>query len=109
MKKIIIIFLLLFLFTVTFSEFITGKVVKVNRGDNISIVTPEGQVKIRFYGVNAPAKIVDGKHESDNFIEERVLNKEVKIKVMTIDKYDRIIGKVYFLCCNLILFGNIKI
>lgn len=100
MKKII---LLLLLLNVLFgcnkkkeSYDMKGKVTKVADGDTFTIRSDGNNYRIRMYGIDAPES--DQKHgkEASNYLSNIIMNKEVNIKIMDKDQYDRIVGKVFY-------------
>ncbi len=88
---------------------VTGTVTKVSDGDTIHITTPEQtKLKVRLYGIDAPEtdKInnktgqvnVPGQHygdESWKALENKVMGKQVKLDILDIDKYRRMVGMVW--------------
>lgn len=78
------------------SESIVGKVTRVSDGDTVILIDNKGEKKkIRLDGIDAPEIGQEYGDESKEFVEKLVLNKKVKIKVIGIDKYNRILGVVY--------------
>ena len=94
MKKILLIFLLLG--TLVFGETLIGKVIKVYDGDTITILVDGEKEKIRFYGIDAPEKKQSHGIESRDFVRSKIMGREVKVKVVNIDRYGRKIGKIYY-------------
>lgn len=77
-------------------EFIVGKVTRVSDGDTVILIDSKGKKKkIRLDGIDAPEIGQEYGDESKVFVEKLVLNKKVKVKVIGIDKYDRVLGIVY--------------
>ena len=88
---------------------VTGTVTKVSDGDTIHITTPEQtKLKVRLYGIDAPetSKINRktghvhqpgqpyGK-ESWKALKEKIMGKKVKLEILDIDKYRRMVGMVW--------------
>lgn len=88
---------------------VTGTVSKVSDGDSIHITTPEQtKFKVRLYGIDAPEtpKINHrtGKvnkpgqpygEESWKALEDKVMGKQVKMDILDIDKYKRMVGMIW--------------
>lgn len=94
--------ILLLILTTVFSIYVysaemIGKVVSVADGDTITIIEnlDNGRFKIRLYGIDAPEKKQDFGQKAKQYLSSLIFNKEVKIKFTEIDRYGRIIGKVY--------------
>lgn len=94
MKKVLLIFLLFG--TLIFGETLVGKVIKVYDGDTITILVDGKKEKIRFYGIDAPEKKQSYGIESRDFIRSKIMDREVKVKVVNTDRYGRKIGKIYY-------------
>ena len=94
MKKVLLIFLLFG--TIVFGKTLVGKVIKVYDGDTIIILVNGKKEKIRFYGIDAPEIKQSYGIESRDFVRNKIMDKEVKVKIMDIDKYGRKIGKIYY-------------
>jgi endonuclease YncB( thermonuclease family) len=88
---------------------VTGSVTKVTDGDSLQITTPEQTIlKIRLYGIDAPEtpKInhrtgqvnKPGQpygEESWNALKSKTMGKEVKLDILDIDKYRRMVGMIW--------------
>ena len=88
---------------------VTGTVTKVSDGDTIHLTTPEQTIlKVRLYGIDAPEtdKINNktGKvnmpgqsygEESGKALESKIMGKKVKVDILDIDKYRRMVGMIY--------------
>ena len=110
--SIIVMSLLLFTFLVFAKgpiRSVEGIVKHVNDGDTLKVETTEGtKLKVRLYGIDAPEteKI---KHksgmiskpgqpygeESYRALKSKVLGKNVKVEIIDIDRYKRMVGIVY--------------
>lgn len=119
MKAIIrIIFLVAIIFLISFLlipsspatiRTVTCTVTKVSDGDTIHLTTPEQTVlKVRLYGIDAPeTDKIDNKtgkvnipgqpygEESSNALESKIMGKKVKVDILDIDKYRRMVGMIY--------------
>jgi len=88
---------------------VTGTVTKITDGDTIHLTTPEQtKLKIRLYGIDAPEtdKInnktgrvnIPGQpygEESMNALANKIMDKKVKVDILDIDKYRRMVGMIY--------------
>jgi len=119
MKKIITITYFIFISTlfIFFNSYafqstirtVTGTVTKVSDGDTIHLTTPEQtKLKVRLYGIDAPetdkinnktGKVnIPGQpygDESWKALENKVMGKQVKLDILDIDKYRRMVGMIY--------------
>jgi endonuclease YncB( thermonuclease family) len=119
MKKIITITYFIFISTlfIFFNSYafqstirtVTGTVTKVSDGDTIHLTTPEQtKLKVRLYGLDAPetdkmnnktGKVnIPGQpygDESWKALENKVMGKQVKLDILDIDKYRRMVGMIY--------------
>ena len=119
MKKIITITYFIFISTlfIFFNSYafqstirtVTGTVTKVSDGDTIHLTTPEQtKLKVRLYGIDAPetdkinnktGKVnIPGQpygDESWKALENKVMGKQVKLDILDIDKYRRMVGMVW--------------
>lgn len=81
---------------------ISGKVIKVADGDTFTILTKENeQIRVRFYGIDAPERKQDYGTKSRNFVNELVYGKMVKIEDKGIDRYKRLLGVIWIDGINL--------
>jgi len=88
---------------------VTGTVTKVSDGDTIHLTTPEQtKLKVRLYGIDAPETDKINNHtgqvsipgqaygdESWKALENKVMGKQVKLDILDIDKYRRMVGMVW--------------
>lgn len=95
-KKIFIVILALSC-VLTYSAEIIGKVVGVSDGDTITILDDmdKGRFKIRLYGIDAPEKKQDFGQKSKQHLSTLIFNKTVKVRFKEIDRYGRIVGKIF--------------
>ena len=96
MKSILLSFILFFCISLFSAEMI-GKVVSVTDGDTITIIEnlDNGRFKIRLYGIDAPEKKQDFGQKAKQHLSSLIFNKVVKIKFTEIDRYGRIVGKIF--------------
>ena len=73
----------------------TGKVVGVADGDTITVLHDRTSQKIRLHGVDAPEKAQPFGDKAKQLTSSLVFGKEVKVEVVTRDKYGRTVGRVY--------------
>jgi len=89
-------FLLVLLFPLLFSagQF-SGKCVRVGDGDTIEVMRHGKAVRVRLFGIDAPELKQDHGRTARKFLAERIAGKEVRVRIMEIDQYGRVVGKVY--------------
>jgi endonuclease YncB( thermonuclease family) len=88
---------------------VTGSVTKVSDGDTIQIITPEQtKLRVRLYGIDAPetSKIDQrtsrvnkpgqpyGK-ESREALDRKITGKQVRLDIIDIDQYKRMVGMIW--------------
>lgn len=95
--KIFSIFLIVFTSLNLLSAEIRGLVVGVSDGDTITILDDmdKGKFRIRLYGIDAPEKKQDFGQKAKQYLSSRLFRKSVVIRYKEIDRYGRIVGKVY--------------
>ena len=88
---------------------VTGTVTKVTDGDSIQVTTAEQtKLKVRLYGIDAPEtpriNHRTGKvskpgqphgEESWKALENKIMGKQVKMEILDIDKYKRMVGMIW--------------
>ena len=88
---------------------VTGTITKVTDGDTIHLTTPEQtKLKIRLYGIDAPeTDKINNKtgrvnkpgqpygEESMSALANKIMGKKVKVDILDIDKYRRMVGMIY--------------
>jgi endonuclease YncB( thermonuclease family) len=86
----------LLLLTAFTGDVLTGKVVKVQDGDTITLWTKENvQIKIRLYGIDAPEKDQDYGQKAKERLSELVAARAVRVEQKGKDQYGRVVGIVY--------------
>lgn len=95
--KSILLTLFVFFCINLFSAEIIGKVVRISDGDTITIIDnlDNGRFRIRLYGIDAPEKKQDFGQKAKQYLSSLIFGKEVKVRFKEIDRYGRIVGKVY--------------
>lgn len=79
------------------SNIIFGKVIKVIDGDTIYIKHKDfGKMKVRLADIDAPELDQPYGKESKQLLKEIIDKKTIKLKKIAKDKYDRIIGVIYY-------------
>jgi len=74
---------------------LTGKIVGVQDGDTITLLTSEKvQHKIRLYGIDAPEGGQAFGRKSKSYLSGLVFDKTVTISLEDVDRYQRIVGRV---------------
>ena len=92
------VFLIFFFLTpkFLFSETSFGDVIYVSDGDTIHIKKNFNKFKIRLYGIDCPEIKQPGGVRAKKRVEELISNKKVKVEKIGIDRYSRVIGKVFY-------------
>ena len=75
---------------------ISGKVIRVSDGDTLLLHSGSQRIKVRMYGIDAPELKQSYGEDSKSYLEKRILNKNVDVKVINEDKYGRKVGKVFY-------------
>ena len=72
-----------------------GKVIEVYDGDTITLLTGDNKkYRIRFYGIDAPESAQSFGRASRNALRKKILGEDVIVYVISIDRYQRAVGKV---------------
>lgn len=79
---------------------ITGTVTKISDGDTIQVVTPEQtKLKIRLYGIDAAEMPGTGTQsyapDARNALEGKIKGRQVKLDIIDVDKYRRLVSIVW--------------
>ncbi len=79
---------------------VTGTVTKVSDGDTIQVVTPEQtKLKIRLYGIDAAEMPGTGTQryapDARKALESKIKGRQVKLDIIDIDKYRRLVSIVW--------------
>jgi len=88
---------------------VTGTVTKVSDGDTIHLTTAEQtKLRVRLYGIDAPETVKINNHtgqvskpgqpygeESWRALESKIMGKQVKLDILDIDKYRRMVGMIW--------------
>ncbi len=78
------------------AETLTGRVVGIADGDTIAVLDANRQQhKIRLQGIDAPEKAQPFGQRSKENLSRLVFNKEVRVEWRKLDRYKRIVGKVW--------------
>ena len=79
MRKIL---LSIFIFSLSIVAMaISGKVIRVSDGDTILLQSGSQRIKVRMYGIDAPELKQSYGKDSKNYLENRILNKNIKMEV----------------------------
>lgn len=77
-------------------NFLNGKITRVSDGDTVILTDEKGvRKKIRLDGIDAPEVGQEYGDVATEFVKNNILNKEVRVEVIGIDKYDRVLGVIY--------------
>ena len=78
-----------------FAEAITGKVISIADGDTVTIINNSQQTKIRLAEIDTPEKNQPYGKRAKKALSDFILNKNVEVEVVTIDRYGRTVGKIF--------------
>lgn len=79
------------------SEKLHAKVIKVVDGDTIYLKHKEfGKLKVRLADIDAPEKNQPYGSESKNILKDLIDQRIVELKKITVDRYKRIVGIIYY-------------
>ena len=73
----------------------SGVVVAVHDGDTLTVKSGSTRTKVRLAGIDAPELNQSFGIESRNSLRSLVLHKEVQIEAQKLDKYKRLVGRVF--------------
>ena len=74
---------------------ISGQVIEVYDGDTVTVLTSNNiKYRIRFYAIDAPEAAQSFGTESRDALREKILGKNVSVKVVSVDQYQRAVGRV---------------
>lgn len=72
-----------------------GKVIEVYDGDTMTLLADSStKYKVRFYAIDAPEAAQSYGLNSRDTLREKILGKEVVVKVVNVDRYQRVVGMV---------------
>lgn len=97
MKRILLIlFVIAAAVSVSGAEII-GRVVGVADGDTITVLDEmdKGRFRVRLYGIDAPEKKQAFGNKAKQYLSSLVYSKRVSVRFSTVDRYGRIVGRVY--------------
>jgi micrococcal nuclease len=72
-----------------------GKVLRVIDGDTLDVLLASGRIRVRLQGVDAPEHDQPGGAEARQWLQLRVLNREVLLEPVSQDRYERMVALVY--------------
>jgi endonuclease YncB( thermonuclease family) len=76
--------------------YLYGSVIRIADGDTLTILSPvKKQVKIRLAEIDTPERGQPFGTWAKNQLSDMVFQKDIAIKQVDIDRYDRIVGRVY--------------
>ena len=95
MKNKLFFILCIFLTHNIFAEDFTGKVVSITDGDTVTILTDNKQTKVRLAEIDTPEKNQPYGKKAKKALSDFIFGKTVRIEVDTIDRYGRVVGKIF--------------
>ena len=95
-KAIFLLFLIAAAVGVSGAE-IVGRVVGVSDGDTITVLDDldKGRFRVRFAGIDAPEKGQAFGQKAKQYLSGLIFGKAVSVRFTAIDRYGRIVGRVY--------------
>ena len=79
-------------------QIIDGNVIEIYDGDTLTLLAKENGVekkyKVRFYGIDAPEAAQEHGMESRDALRKKILGEDVRVIVVSVDRYGRSVGKV---------------
>lgn len=92
-------FLLLFTFVLSFSAYaestVTGRVIKVADGDTVTLRIKSKKIKVRLAEIDTPEKKQPYGLTARKALVDKVLDKTMRVRIVTTDRYGRSIGHLY--------------
>ena len=95
MRVILFLILCILLNHYVFAEDFTGKVISITDGDTVTVLTDNKQIKVRLAEIDTPEKNQPYGKNAKKALSDFIFGKIVQIKVETIDRYGRTIGKIF--------------
>lgn len=89
-----VLLLLLTLYFGCYAEDLTGICTKVISGDVLTVVVDEIPLRVRLYGIDSPKRGQPFNRRARHFLTRLVYHKQVSVRRLYTDRYDRIIGVV---------------
>lgn len=81
---------------VSFSQTITGKVIRVADGDTVTLLdSTNTQIRVRLYGIDCPENGQDFGNVAKRFTSDLCFSKIVTVDVKDIDRYGRTVGVIW--------------
>ena len=94
--NLVLVLLILFVSFPVIAETLTGKVIKIADGDTLTLLTDDKrQVKIRLAEIDTPEKGQPYGKKAKQKLSELVFSKQIRVSMKDVDRYGRIIGRVY--------------
>jgi len=74
---------------------LAGRVTKVIDGDTLDVLLATGRIRVRLHGIDAPERNQPGGNESRQWLQRRVLNRDVLLEPVSQDRYARMVAIVF--------------
>ena len=71
------------------------KIITVHDGDTVNVRCPNGRLRVRLYGIDAPELGQQPWGEQSRELLRRLLPATVRLEVMDIDRYGRVVAQLY--------------
>ncbi|MCA9426456.1 MAG: thermonuclease family protein [Candidatus Omnitrophica bacterium] len=74
---------------------LSGTVLTVADGDTMTLRVDGQKVKVRLQGIDCPERQQAYGQEAGDFIRDQVQGKQVEVRKLGVDQYDRVLGEVF--------------
>ncbi len=96
MRTVLFVAALTMLSAAVSSATVEGEVVAITDGDTIKILTPaKQQIKVRLADIDAPERGQPYGRKARQVIGEKIHRRQVDVEEVTIDRYQRLVGRVF--------------
>ena len=79
----------------TLAETLSGRVVRIIDGDTVDLLVERTEHRIRLAEIDTPERGQDWGRRASQALSEKVGGKDVRVDVTDVDRYDRLIGKIW--------------
>ncbi len=88
--------MLLFFFLSVFADTVhSGKVIKIADGDTLTILVDTQQFRIRLSDIDTPERKQPFGTKAKQALSDLAFDKQARVVEVTVDRYGRIVGRVY--------------
>ncbi len=83
------------------SALLAGRVLRVIDGDTVDVRLDSGRIRVRLQGIDAPERDQPGGAEATGFLARRLQDRDVLLKPVSQDQYDRLVAIIYVADVNM--------